>query len=276
MTGPSSVAPNKGPAGQPTAVITGASSGIGEAFARQLAAQGYELLLVARREDRLCKLRDELSAKHGVPIEVVTADLSKPAETQWLAERIGGIPTLDLLVNNAGFGTMGDFVEVELASQLDMIQVHLAATLVLSRAALPGMIARHKGAIINVASMSTFLICPGSATYAATKTAVTSFSESLQAELRATGVKIQALCPGFIRTGFHDTDAFKSFDRRQVSKGLWMSADDVATASLRALRGNRVICVPGLKYKFLRFLFGYRFIRALAGRTVRKKPKTSE
>lgn len=234
-----------------TALITGASSGLGEVFARRLAARGYNLLLTARREERLNKLRHELEAEHSITAEVFMADLAKAEDVDRLVERIGSMDSLEMLVNNAGFGTSGKFAEVDIEGQTDMIQVHVVATVRLTRAALAGMIVRGRGAIVNVSSVAGFLTGSGSLTYCATKAYLISFSQSLQAELKGTGVGVQALCPGFTYTGFHDTSALKGFERSQVPKFLWMPADYVVDNSLKALEKGRVICIPSWKYRLI-------------------------
>lgn len=253
------------------AAITGASSGIGRVYAEKLAAEGYGLLLIARREDRLLELKQELERQHGTGVEVFSADLSREADVGRVAERIRGLAELEVLINNAGFGTMGDFRDVPVERHLEMVRVHIDATIALTHAALPKMSERKRGSIVNVSSMSAFMICPGSVVYGATKAFVKSFSDSLNAELAGTGVSVQALCPGMTHTGFHDTEEFKRFDKSQVSAGLWMSAGDVVDQSLRSLRRKRVICIPGFKNRLLAVLFHLRPIRALAGRAVRKK-----
>ena len=232
-------------------MITGASSGLGQVFARRLAERGYNLLLTARREDRLHKLRDELEAEHSIAAEVFVADLAKAEDVGRLAGRIGEIDSLEILVNNAGFGTAGEFANVDIEGQVDMIQVHVVASVRLARAALPGMIARGSGSIINVSSVAGFLTGGGSVTYCATKAYLTSFSQSLQIELRGTGVRVQALCPGFVYTGFHDTPALETFERSQIPKFLWMSADYVVDTSLKTLEKNRAICIPSWKYRLI-------------------------
>lgn len=234
-----------------TALITGASSGLGEVFARRLAARGYNLLLTARREERLNKLRDELQAEHSITAEVFVADLAKAEDVDRLAGRIAELGSLDMLVNNAGFGTAGRFVEVDIERQTDMIQVHVLATVRLTRAALPGMLARGTGTIVNVSSVAGFLIGPGSATYCATKAYLTSFSQSLHTEVRRKGVRVQALCPGFVHTGFHDTPGLETFERSQIPKLLWLSADYVVDNSLKALQKNRAVCIPSWRYRLI-------------------------
>ena len=234
-----------------TALVTGASSGLGEVFARRLAARGYNLLLTARREERLDKLRGELEAEHSITAEVFVADLAKAEDVDRLVRRIDSIDSLDMLVNNAGFGTAGNFAEVDIEGQADMIQVHVVAAVRLARAALPAMIARGTGAIVNVSSVAGFLTGGGSVTYCATKAYLTSFSQSLHVELKGTGVRVQALCPGFVYTGFHDTPALETFERSQIPKFLWMSADYVVSNSFKALQKNRVICIPSWKYRLI-------------------------
>jgi short-subunit dehydrogenase len=239
------------------ALITGASSGIGTEFARQLAAQQYDLILVARREERLRALAAELRRTHSIRVEVLVADLSNLTDIERVAARISELDILDLLINNAGFGVPGRFADADPAKQLAMLEVHVVACTRLSRSALPGMIARGRGLIINVSSLAAFFPMPGSVAYCSTKAYLNTFSKALQAELRGTGVQVQALCPGFTYTEFHDTPEFVNFSRSTLPKLFWMKAETVVAASLGAARRGRVICIPG---------FGYRLI-ALAGRS---------
>lgn len=227
------------------ALITGASSGLGAVFAQQLAAQGYDLVLVARREERLAALAAELEERHAVSVQVLVADLSTSDGVERVEERIAGLQTLDLLVNNAGFGFPGKFAETGIARHLDMIHIHVTASVRLCRAALPGMIARRRGRIINVASLSAF-IPAGHVTYTATKAYLVAFSETLQIELAGTGVRVQALCPGFTYTEFHDTPELgPHFDRAQFPRLMWMSAEKVVALSIKALERGRVVYIPG-------------------------------
>jgi short-subunit dehydrogenase len=231
------------------ALITGASSGIGEAFARRLAAGGFDLALVARREDRLRALAAELSAAHGIQAEAVPADLSKDDDVGRVSRYIEGHPDITLLINNAGYGLHGKFADADLERQLDMIRVHVIASVALARAALPGLIGRGGGAIINVSSIAAFFPSGGGANYSASKIYLNNFSEALNAELDGTGVKVQALCPGFTYTEFHDTTEYQDFDRKSIPDALWLSADQVVDESLAALSGDRVIVVPGRQYR---------------------------
>jgi uncharacterized protein len=233
------------------ALITGASSGIGQAYARHLAAKHHNLILVARRRERLETLAATLKQHYAIDVEYYTADLSLPTGRAEVIHRIMKLDSLDILINNAGFGTSGPFADVAWKKHVEMIQVHVVACMELCHAALPSMIQRKRGALINVSSIAAFLPGPGNTTYAATKHAMVTFSESLQSELSGTGIAIQALCPGFTVTEFHDTVEFQAFDRTQVPRYMWMSADDVVIASLKALRHPHVTYIPGWQNRLL-------------------------
>jgi len=234
-----------------TVLITGASSGIGATFARRLAASNTHLILVARRRERLDALAGELADQCGATAEALVADLSTPEGMACVEDQIASLPGLDVLVNNAGFGTRTHFAEIDLAMHVDMINVHVTASVRLTRVALPAMIERGRGDIINVSSMAGFLAMPYTVTYCATKAYLITFSQGLAKELTGTGVRVQALCPGFTYTEFHDQPQFESFDRSFVSKRLWMSGDDVVAESLRALGKNESVCVPGRMNRML-------------------------
>lgn len=225
------------------ALVTGASSGIGEAFARRLARDGYDVILVARRRELLEKLAEELRGRNGVRAAVEVADLANGEDVARLEKLLTESEDITALVNNAGYATGDRFAETEIEGQVDMVMVHDVATIRLIRAALPGMIARHRGDIINVSSVAG-LIPWGHATYCASKAFLVAFTEALHMELRGGGVRVQALCPGFTRTGFHeawgvDTDHTPGF--------MWMSADEVVDESVAALRRGKVVFVPGTK-----------------------------
>lgn len=231
------------------AFITGASSGIGEAFARRLAAEGFDLTLIARREERLRALAAELMAASSIRVDVLAADLSRDEDIARIARAIESQNDVVLLINNAGFGTRGSFTDVPLERHLDMIRVHDMASVALAWSAVKGMVERGRGAIINVSSIAAFFPSGGGSTYTATKVYLNNFSEALAAELRGTGVKVQALCPGFTYSEFHDTPEYVGFDRGQIPSALWMSAEDVVDESLAAITGDRVIVVPGRQYR---------------------------
>jgi hypothetical protein len=231
----------------PAALITGASSGIGAEFARQLAARGFDLILVARRRDRLEQLAAELA---GVEVEVLTADLTVDAELAVVERRLSTAENLELLINNAGFGTRGKFFEAELEGQDRMHRLHVLATMRLTHAALPGMVARGRGGVINVSSVAAFGITPGSVSYCSTKAWMNRFTETLALELHSGGspVKVQALCPGFTYTEFHDVIGM---DRKTIPAGWWTRAEEVVAASLRGLERGRTVVIPGLRYQVL-------------------------
>ena len=232
---------------RPLAAITGASSGIGAMFARKLAAD-HDLLLIARRKDRLEQLASELSPARA---EVLTADLAAEDGQKKVAERLDGDARLVLLVNNAGFGNKGRFWESSLASQEAMHQVHVMATMRLTHAALRGMVARDRGAIINVASVAAFVRSPGSVSYCATKSWIAVFTEALDLDLRSLGsrVTVQALCPGFTYSEFHDV---VGLDRAKLApKSFWLPADRVVDASLKGLRRKKLFVIPGGQYRLL-------------------------
>lgn len=232
----------------PLAAITGASSGLGEVFARQLAARGHNLLLVARRKDRLQAIASELETAHSVRVQVLEADLALESGIESAASALESLPRLDLLVNNAGFGTLGFFHETLYQRQIDMVHVHVLATMRLSRAALPRMIERRSGAIINVSSVAGFFRSAGNASYCATKGWMNDFTEALRLELDILGspVAVQALCPGFTYTEFHDTLGVR---RETVPGWLWMASEFVVRQSLDALAGRKLFVVPGWQYK---------------------------
>jgi len=230
------------------AAITGASSGIGMVFARRLAA-GHDLLLIARRKDRLEALAAELRAQNGAAVDVLAADLSEEKDLSVVAGRIASEPSLTLLVNNAGFGTRGMFWATDLATQEKMHRLHVTATLCLTHCALRNMMERNAGAIINVASVAAFVRRSGSVSYGATKSWMTAFTEGLYLELKSAGssVRVQALCPGYTYSEFHPT---MHVDRATVAPPwLWLRAEDVVDESLKALDGGKLFVVPGWPYK---------------------------
>ena len=238
---------------RPLALITGASSGIGATFARQLAARGYDLVLVARRRDRLEQEGRAIQDAHPVQVEILPVDLTRDADLKAVEERIAAAPNLELLVNNAGFGIAGRFFSLPLDGQDQMHRLHVLAPMRLMHAALQGMVARKRGSIINVSSVSGFGQNPGSVSYSATKTWMSSFTEGIYMELQSIGspVRVQALCPGFTLSEFHDT---MSFDRTPIPAWMWMSVDEVVDASLRALDRGQLFVIPGWRYRLLVFV----------------------
>lgn len=236
------------------AAITGASSGIGAVFARKLAVT-HDLLLIARRVDRLEALAAQLRPQHGALVEILPADLTDPTQLAAVEQRIATEGRLSLLVNNAGFGTRGQFAQAAIDTQAQMHQLNVLAVLRLSHAALQTMVPRQSGALINVASVAGFVRRAGSAGYGATKAWVIAFTEALYLEMRRIGspVKVQALCPGFTLTEFHD--AMNIERERIATTSFWLQAEHVVEESLKALRSGRLFVIPGWRYKLIVNLF---------------------
>lgn len=232
-----------------TVLITGASSGIGLEFARLFAADGSDLVLIARREAELQSLADDMTASHGISAQVITEDLSDPAAPQHIADRLAadGV-AVDVLVNNAGFGLRGPAAELDLQRQLDMLQVNVTALTHLTRLLLPAMIARRQGGVLNVASTAAFQPGPRMAVYYATKAYVLSFTEALAEELGVTGVTVSCLAPGPTATEFAD---MADMQDTLLFKAGAQSADAVARAGYDGFRRGKVIVVPGLKNRLI-------------------------
>jgi len=254
---------------QGTALITGAAGGLGNSFAVALAARGYDLILSDRSAETLEKVADGVRARHRVNVETLPLDLANRADLEKLAGTVANCSDLEILVNNAGFGNPGPFAETDLSKTVEMLDVHVIASTWLSRAALPGMIERRKGAIINMSSLSGFRPGVGDATYDATKRYLMHLSKCLQAEVRRFGVKVQALCPGYTRTGFFNRADY-SARTQSVPRFFWMDPDEVVSRSLAALGNRRVVYIPGFRNRLLLILiyvpFLVRAIRAAARR----------
>ncbi|WP_437829198.1 SDR family NAD(P)-dependent oxidoreductase [Sorangium sp. So ce1153] len=225
------------------ALVTGASSGIGESFARELAARGMDLVLVARSEGKLRALASELAKRHGVAVEVVASDLSREGAARALHAQCEekGLH-VDLLVNNAAFGTHGPFHEAPLARQHEQVTLNVTAVVDLSHLFLPGMVERGEGGIINVASIAAYQPLPYMATYGATKAFVLSFTEALWAEVRERGVRVIALCPGPVETRFFDV-----VGTRDVAVGPMATPEQVVLAGLRGLEKGSPSLIVGLR-----------------------------
>ena len=248
------------------ALITGASSGIGAAYAHRLAAQGCDVILVARRKPELASLAAGLEQRFRTGTEVVVADLATPEGVAAVTRRVATAPP-HWLVNSAGFGIPGRFDQVPLDRLLAMIRLHVLAAVELCHAVLPGMIARGRGRIVNVASIGALLPRAGDATYCATKAYLLMFSHILHAELAGSGVQVQALCPGFTHSGFYRHREYAGYPIEAAVPGpLWMSAESVAAASIRAFARDRPVCVPGLPNRLFMTLARVGLGGRLAGR----------
>lgn len=223
------------------ALVTGASSGIGMALARDLAQRGFDLALLGRDEGRLAQLAEELAVAHGTAARVLAGDLSDPAAVHEIRATLEreAIP-ISVLVNNAGFGVHGPFVETDLARELALVNLQIHALLVLTKACLPGMLRRREGRILNVASVYSYAPVPLQSVYAACKAFLLSFSESLAAELEGTGVSVTVLCPGITATAFRTRAGM-----REKESWLSMDARAVAAIACRGLFRNQAVVVPG-------------------------------
>jgi short-subunit dehydrogenase len=238
------------------ALVTGASAGIGAVFARRLAAKGCDLALTARRRDRLEALAAELSGRHGVRTFVAPADLAAPEGPQTLLDQLAAADLRpDILVNNAGYGLPGAFASTTWEAQEAQLQLLAVAPCELAHKLLPDMVARRFGRIVNVASLAA--LAPGVAghtLYAAAKSLLVKFSESLNLEMRRHGVHVTALCPGFTYSEFHDVNGMRARITAATPRWAWMAAEPVVEAGWRAVEANRPICVPGLVNKALAVL----------------------
>ncbi|MFT4028328.1 MAG: SDR family NAD(P)-dependent oxidoreductase [Protaetiibacter sp.] len=242
----------------PTAVVTGGTAGIGAAFARALAADGYELVLVARTASRLESFAAELRAS-GRDVEVLVADLGVASDVERVAARLADAARpVELLVNNAGYGMKSRLADPDLAEAADAIEVMMHAPLVLAAAVVPGMRERGRGTIINVASVAGYL---SMGLYSAIKAWMRVYSESLSNALHGTGVTVTALLPGWVHTEFHDRAAIR---KSSIPSWLWLSADELVAACLRDAARGRAVSIPTLRYRFLAW-----WLRHLPPRTTR-------
>jgi uncharacterized protein len=234
-----------------TALITGASSGIGAEMARLFASKGYALVLVAQTEPALRALADELRAQHGVAVTIVTQDLAQPdaARAVYDAVRRAGI-NVDVLVNNAGYASYGPFAQADLRNELDEMQVNMMALTALTGLFLPAMVARRHGGVLNVASTAAFQPGPGMAVYYATKAFVLSFSEALAYEVHDAGIAVTALCPGATRSGFFDRASMQS---SRFVRGPMMDSATVARAGYEGLMRGKAVVIPGTRNRLLAF-----------------------
>lgn len=234
------------------AMVTGGSAGLGEAFARELARRGTDLILVARNGDRLAALADELRERHRVQVEVIVADLAVAEDLQVVEKRLAAQPPVDLLVNNAGLlGRVAPLVDQDVDGQRRIVEVDVWAVVRLCRAALRPMVERGRGRVLNVSSVMAFLPAPQAAVYAAAKAFVTSFGESLDCEVRRRGVRVATICPGSVRTHLHGTSG-----RTGGRLGPFLDAQDVVRQGLAAARDGEPRRTPGRWYRGLVYLAG--------------------
>ncbi|MET9831291.1 SDR family oxidoreductase [Streptomyces sp. NPDC006385] len=229
-----------------TALITGSTAGIGAAFARRLAADGHDLVLVARDAQRLREQATELHDRHGIEAEVLAADLAEDTGIETVAARLGDRRNpVDLLINNAGFGNKGRYLDVPMAEELKMLKVHCEAVLRLTSAATEAMRERGRGGVVNVASVAAFV---PRGTYGASKAWVVQFTQGAARDLAGSGVRLMALCPGFVRTEFHERAGMGTDN---IPGWMWLDADKVAATALEDLARGKSLSVPDPRYKVL-------------------------
>jgi short-subunit dehydrogenase len=232
------------------ALITGATSGIGRAFALRLSLDGYGLILTGRREKELAALANKIRGEGKADVRLSIGDLADAAYLEELARLASAEPELEMLVNNAGFGIDASFIDDSLESELSMLDVHVRAPLALTKACIPGMVKRGKGSIVNVASMAAFLILPGNGLYGETKAFLHHFSQTMAIELHGKGVRVLSLCPGFTHTDFHGRLGIEG----KMPENFflrWMKPDEVVARALKDLRRGRTVSIPGAMNRLL-------------------------
>ena len=253
-----------------TALVTGATAGIGAAYARQLAEEGFDLILVARDKKRLADVAKSLSKEFGVKTEILVADLTKSAQLAKVEKRLASkVKPVEVLINNAGFGINKSFLDSARESEQALLDVLVTAPMRLTHAVLPVMKERNSGTVVNVSSVASWI---AGGTYSAAKSYLTVFTESLHTELRGTKVNISALCPGFTRTEFHQRGRMKMTG---LPNFMWLSAEKVVARSWKAAKSGKAISVPGWQYLILSSIsrFGPRPLVRRIGMNVRKKQR---
>jgi short-subunit dehydrogenase len=229
-----------------TALITGATAGIGNAYAELLAKQGFDLVLVARDLPRLNQVAKRLSKTYKIKVETLKADLTKPTQLARVEKRVSNISKpIEVLVNNAGFGIKESFIDTQIKKEQELLDVLVTAPLRLTHAVLPGMIKRNNGTIVNVSSVASWI---AGGTYSAAKSYLTVFTEYLHTELKGTNVNISALCPGFTRTEFHQRGKMRM---NGLPNFMWLTVDQVVAQSWKYAKAGKVICIPGWQYLIL-------------------------
>jgi uncharacterized protein len=233
-----------------TAVITGATSGIGAAYAKRFAELGYDLVISGRRKEKIEVLAESIHREHRVNVEVILAELSEKEGIHKVIEAMQG-KQVEILVNNAGFGANSLFYECDLELAEQLTNVSVIAPMELIREVLPDMVKRKSGTIINISSESVYMIVPKNSVYSGAKAFLKSFTEGLHVDLIGTGVKVLAVCPGLTHTDFHEKMGMEK--SRQINRGIvsWMSPEEVVTCSLKDLQKDKVICIPGLHTKLM-------------------------
>jgi short-subunit dehydrogenase len=227
------------------ALITGASSGIGKAFAFRYAKAGCDLILIARSENALKQIAENIRNNYRNSVEIISSDLSIEKNIEFIENKLTKYNNISILVNNAGFGLEGKFSETPIEKLQKMINLHVTAVTRLTRAVLPSMIKNNRGTIINVSSLSAIIAMPDNLLYSATKSFINTFSEHLKLALKGKKINVQSLCPSFTKTEFYNTDEYKNTEDSDIPNFMWMTAEQVVDKSLNALRKGTVVFVPG-------------------------------
>lgn len=253
-----------------TALVTGATAGIGAAYSKLLAKNGFDLVLVARDKKRLTDTAKSLSKEFGIKSEILVADLTKPTQLTKVEKRLASkIKPIEVLINNAGFGINKSFLDSDIDAEQQLLDVLVTAPMRLTHSVLPLMKQRNSGTIVNISSVASWI---AGGTYSAAKSYLTVFTESLHTELRGTKINISALCPGFTRTEFHQRGRMKMTG---LPNFMWLSADKVVAQSWRAAKSGKAISIPGWQYLILSSIsrFGPRPLVRRIGMNVRKKQR---
>jgi len=259
------------------ALITGASCGIGKAFARHFAGAGFDLILTGRRKEKLEGVAEELALQFGIGVQIIIAELSDEKDVCKILNVIEDHDNIHILVNNAGYGMGKDFGDCDISCHLQMLQVHVVASLRLVYAVMPQMAGRREGSIINISSLSAFMPAPGSTVYSATKLFMKSFTESLHMEVKDKGIRMLCLCPGFTRTGFHERLANGNATK---NNGLiyWMDPEKVVSQCIKSLEKGKIVYIPGFTNRMLVGISSvipdhlyYHIMMRLTGRTVKRR-----
>lgn len=240
------------------ACVTGATSGIGAAFAEEFAKQNFNLIITGRRKSKINDFANRLKELYNIQVHVIIADFTDDNAATLLANKLNKLNNLEVLVNNAGYGSEGFFYQEKSGAQIAKINVSNSTTVKLCHAVLPKMISKGIGTIINVSSLSACFPAPGASMYSATRAFLVSFTESIYLELQESGVKVQVLCPGTTKTDFHEKLGFDPGDYYK-SKGLHkiLTAKQVVNSSIKSLKKNKVICIPGILNRFSWMVFKY-------------------
>jgi uncharacterized protein len=237
------------------ALITGATSGIGAAFARHFAKEGYDLIITGRRKELISARAADIIEKYKVNVEIILAEFANENDVAKIEETIKKNPNIEVLVNNAGFGLLRPFWRDEVKNQDNMVKVHIDAPVRFIHAVLPIMVKNKKGIIINMSSLASFMPIPRDSMYSATKLFHNSFMQSMHIGFRDKGIKVQVLCPGFVRTDFHEKMGLKNSELKNRGILRWMQPDQIVAISAKNLRKkNKVIVVPGFWNKLIRFI----------------------